>query len=262
MCPPAAKRTCVVTGAASGIGAAVASVLREAGHRVISVDLRNADAEVDLASVDGRARMVEIVDELSDGIVDAVVANAGVIGRGATAVRVNYFGAVATLEGLRPLLARGAAPRAVATASVALTGSVEPRLVDACLAGAEADAATLVDAEGLDAVTVYASTKRALARWIRAHAPLAEWGGAGIAVNAVAPGIVRTPMTEPILADPAGADLLAAATPMPFGGIATPEALARLVAFLAGPDCEVVTGQVIFADGGADCVMRGDDIWA
>ena len=252
----------MVTGAASGIGAAVASVMGEAGHRVVSVDLRDADVEVDLATGEGRARMVEEVERLAGGVVDAVVANAGVIGRGATAVRVNYFGAVATLEGLRPLLARATAPRAVATASVALTGAVDRRLVDACLAGAEQEAAAMVDADGLDAVTVYGSTKRALARWVRAHAPLPEWGGAGIAVNAVAPGIVRTPMTELILADPAGADLLTAATPMPFGGIATPQDVAHLVAFLAGPECAVVTGQVIFADGGADCVLRGDDIWS
>ena len=256
------SRTCVVTGVASGIGAAVAELLRSRGDRVIGADLRDADIVADLSTTDGRLQLVREVERLTDGTIDAVVANAGVIhGQAATVIAVNHYGAVATLDGLRPLLARAAAPRAVAMVSAALLDGFEPRLVESCLRGDEADALALVTDEGIDNLTAYASSKRALARWVRARAPLPDWAGAGIALNAVAPGVVRTPMTEPILADPAGAELLHAAMPMPLGGVADPSAMARLVAFLASPDLEAVTGQVLFADAGGECLSRGDDVW-
>jgi NAD(P)-dependent dehydrogenase (short-subunit alcohol dehydrogenase family) len=114
----------------------------------------------------------------------------------------------------------------------------------------------------LDVTWIYASTKRALARWVRAHAAAADWAGKGIALNAVAPGVVRTPMTQPILDDPALAEMLTAATPMPYGGVAEPEAVARVIDFLAAAETTGITGQVLFIDGGADCVLRGPDIWS
>ena len=55
-------------------------------------------------------------------------------------IKVNYFGAVATLEGLRPLLAAGTDPRAVVISSVASLHPSDPAIVDAALAGDEAAA--------------------------------------------------------------------------------------------------------------------------
>jgi NAD(P)-dependent dehydrogenase (short-subunit alcohol dehydrogenase family) len=255
-------RTYVVTGAASGIGAATLRLLREEGHDVIGVDLRGSDVDADLATPDGRAAMVDQIGARTD-TVDAVIANAGTIGRRDGDVRVNYFGAVATLCGLRHLLAASAAPRAAATVSMALVHGVSDALVDACLAGDEERAAALVTDPDhpIDGVTVYASTKRALARWIRRHAPDPAWAGAGIALNAVAPGVIRTPMTAPVLDDPGSAELLHAATPMPLGGVAEPDVVARTYAFLTDAATTTITGQVLFVDGGAECVIRGDDVW-
>jgi NAD(P)-dependent dehydrogenase (short-subunit alcohol dehydrogenase family) len=257
-------RTCVVTGAASGIGAATVARLESKGHRVIGVDLRGATVNVDLATEGDRARMVREVAALADGSVDVVVANAGTIGQGATDVRVNYFGTVATLEGLRPLLARGSEPRAVVTASQAIVHEVHDDLVDACVDGNEWGAVATLPAEPspFDATWIYASTKRALATWIRAHAPTPEWAGEGIALNAVAPGVVRSPMTQPLLDDPVGAELLSAAIPMPLGGVAEPAAIAHVIDFLAAAETTAITGQVLFVDGGGDCVLRGADIWS
>lgn len=251
-------RTYVVTGAASGIGRATCERLERDGHRVIDVDRRDASITVDLGTRAGRAALVEEVAAASGGTVDAVVANAGTMAGGEPCVRVNLFGAVATLEGLRPLLARSDAPRAVATASSSVLNAHLPAIVDACLAGDEE--AAVAAAAGQDLIA-YPSSKRALARWVRREAPTAAWAGAGIGLNAVAPGIVETPMTEPLFADPGMVELMDGAVPMPYGGRCRPEHVAEAIAFLAAPATARVTGQVLFVDGGADAVLRGDDVW-
>src|SRR5690606_38926115 len=107
----------------------------------------------------------------------------------------------------------------------------------------------------------YSSSKRALVRWVRRQAPSEAWAGAGIALNSVAPGIVRTPMTAPLLDDPGLAELLTSSIPMPFQGVLGPEALAHHLVALTDHDLCGMTGQTVFVDGGSDCVRRGDDIW-
>ena len=104
--------TVVLTGSASGLGAATARRLAADGHRVIGIDRADSGAGVpvdvtaDLGTVEGRGLAVRRALELSDGVVDGVVPFAGLAaatGRpGSDVVAVNYFGAVALLEGLRP----------------------------------------------------------------------------------------------------------------------------------------------------------------
>src|SRR5271166_6300212 len=125
-------RTYVVTGAASGIGAATTSYLRERGGRVIACDLRNADVVADLTTSEGRAELVDGVKGLSGGRIDAIVANAGG-GPPETLLSLNFFGAVATLQGLRPLLETSPAPRAVVVSSIASLSPADPRILEACL---------------------------------------------------------------------------------------------------------------------------------
>jgi len=130
--------------------------------------------------------------------------------------------------------------------------------VEACLAGDEALATSLpMD----DLFAVYSSSKRALARWVRQQAPTDGWAGNAIALNAVAPGIIRTPMTADMLADEALSAHLTKAVPMPYGGIAEAGVVAELLAFLTSVEARSITGQTVFVDGGADCVMRGDDVF-
>src|SRR5438132_580993 len=126
------NRTYVVTGAASGIGAATTRYFQERGGRVIACDLRDADVIANLTTREGRAELVDGVTRLSGGRIDGIVANAGG-GPAETSLSLNFFGAVATLEGLRPLLEASPAPRAVAVSSIASLSPTDPALLDACL---------------------------------------------------------------------------------------------------------------------------------
>lgn len=256
-------RTIVVTGSASGIGKATKELLEKQGDRVIGVDIHEADVVADLTTAEGRAALVDQVRALADGHIDAVIANAGLANSGAPDVAVNYFGAVATLDGLRPLLAGSAAPRAVATASMASLLPADDQLVELCLAGDEAGA--LARAESFvgteDAGKIYASSKVALCRWLRRNAATAEWAGAGIPLNAIAPGIVETPMVADMIATPEQREGLAGMVPMPLNGFMGPEVTASLLGWLVGVDNSHLCGQVIFIDGGSDVVIRGDSTW-
>ncbi|MET7802006.1 SDR family oxidoreductase, partial [Streptomyces decoyicus] len=84
---------------------------------------------------------------------------------------------------------------------------------------------------------------------------------AGIPLNAIAPGTVVTPMTEPMLAGPDVRKIVDATVPMPLHGHAQPAQIAPLLTWLTSPENELVTGQVVFIDGGADAVLRGDGTW-
>ena len=74
------SRTYVITGSASGIGAAPRALLEKDGYRVIGVDIGEAEVVSDLGTEDGRSAIVERVVELSEGSVDAVIACAGLNG--------------------------------------------------------------------------------------------------------------------------------------------------------------------------------------
>lgn len=256
------SRTAVVTGSASGIGRATVERLAADGVRVIGVDLRDADVEADLGTPAGRAAATAAIrDEVP---LDAVVCCAGVEAKGDVTVRVNYFGVVELLEGLRPLLAASPAPRAVVVASfAAIHPSVDPELVEACLAGDEPRAvAACAGAQAADPPrSAYASSKQALVRWVRRSAPTPAWAGSGIALNAVAPGVIATPMTQYRLDDTARRAALLDVVPMPLHGPGEPEHVASLLAWLASPENVLVTGQVVFVDGGAEAAVRGEEGW-
>ncbi|WP_028050796.1 SDR family oxidoreductase [Cellulomonas sp. URHD0024] len=256
-------RTVVVTGAASGIGLATKELLESRGERVIGVDLHDSDVVVDLTSADGRRDLVEQARDLSGGTIDAIAAIAGVASSGAAVVAVNYFGALATLEGLRPLLAGSSAPRAVVTSSMSSLLPRDDELVDLCLADQERAALdradTLVDT-GLGRL-VYGTSKAALSRWLRRSAPAERWAGAGIPLNAIAPGIVKTPLVASLISTPERREALAEQVPMPLNGFMEPSAPAALLAWLISEENTHLCGQVVFIDGGSDAVLRGDSTW-
>jgi NAD(P)-dependent dehydrogenase (short-subunit alcohol dehydrogenase family) len=249
-------RTIVVTGSASGIGAAVGRRLAAAGTRVVGVDLRDAEVIADLATPAGRAAAVAAIGRATDRL-DGLVASAGVgpeCEPRATIVSLNYFGAQVLLERLRDTLASGEAPAAVVISSNASSlAGTDGALADACLAGDEATARGLADA--LAGQQVYAGAKRALTRWMRRAMPV--WAAAGVRLNAVAPGAVRTPLLERGLDHPFYGPAIRA-FPIPAGRFGAPDEIAAAVAFLLGPEAQFCHGSVLFVDGGSDALFRPD----
>jgi NAD(P)-dependent dehydrogenase (short-subunit alcohol dehydrogenase family) len=252
--------TYAVSGSASGIGAATATALRAGGHRVIGVDLHDAEVVADLGTESGRSGGVAGVLAECDGVLDGLVTCAGIAGSSAThgggrVVSINYFGTVALVAGLREALARGADPAVVCVSSNSTTcmPNWPQEIADACLAGDEPGACAA--AEGQPSFLAYPATKAAVAWYVRTQATTAEWIGAGIRLNAVAPGVVETPMVATQRADPVLGSAVDA-FPVPRGQHAQPAEIASVIAFLLGPGASYLVGTVLFADGGTDALLR------
>ena len=209
------KRTFVITGAASGLGEAAANRLKAKGHTVIGVDLAGSDISVDLSTDLGRKDIVDQVRALAPDGIDGIFASAGTSDYNAPGlvIAVNYFGALATFEGLHPLL-RGPGARCVAVASCAVLVSSDEilELEELCVQGREAEAVALAAKHGT--MNAYPASKRALTRWARKTAVKPEWAGSGILLNIIAPGVVRTPMVTRTLANPESAAILKANSPI------------------------------------------------
>ena len=263
-----------MTGSASGIGAATASLLRRQGCRVIGSDLHDADVVADLTTTDGRAALIRGVSRLAGGRIDAVVANAGG-GPPETSLSLNFFGAVATLEGLRPLLASSPTPRAVAVSSIASLRSTPVEIIEKCLEmdepGAIAAARTAFEQGGLGVngidglpsgaqtpLDLYGAAKQALQCWCRRVASTEEWAGAGVILNAVALGFYDTPAAAYVLSNPGLRATMTARAPLRGSFPGRPEEAAALLAWCISPENSQMTGQILFADGGYQAQLQKD----
>lgn len=244
-------KTALVTGGTRGIGLAIASALDEAGSKVVVVgrsqervdELQVALGEGSritgrVCDVRDRAALEQLRDSLDS--LDILVPNAGVTTRmeavdlGDAALRdmieTNIYGVFVTCQVMGPLLLRHPGGRCIVTSSVSAIHGQRRR-------------------------TAYAATKAALSGLVRALA--VEWGPLGCTVNAVGPGVVRTPMVEEyIAAHPERLEAVIAHTPL--RRVAEPKDVAGVVTFLASEAAGFVSGQTIFVDGG---LTAGSDWW-
>ncbi len=251
-------KTFVVSGAASGIGAATTALIRDQGDRVITIDLHDADVVADLSTEAGRADAVAGVQTLTD-VVHGVVPCAGIAGStgvdSALVVSVNFFGAVALVRGLHAQLAaaRGASVVLLASNSITAVPGWRTSVADFCLADDEK--AARADAAEADSVMVYPATKAALASWARREGVTEPWIGQGIRLNSVAPGVVDTSMTEKLRADPVFGPYVDA-YPTAIGRPGRPEEIAALIGFLLSDASSLMVGSVVYADGGTDAILH------
>jgi NAD(P)-dependent dehydrogenase (short-subunit alcohol dehydrogenase family) len=236
-----AGRTAVVTGAASGIGKATASRLREAGADVLLVDVDAEGGERAATEIDGRFVRADVAraDEVDQAMraavehtarLDIVVNNAG-IALDLTAIAdtpeehfrrhmdVNALGVLNGIKAAAPLISNG---------------------------GAIVNTASLLGVLALPGYASYAASKFAIVGLTKVAA--VELGPRRIRVNAVCPTTVDTPMLDNFPAAQHEAAVLSLTSTL--GRIADAEHVAALVHFLVADDCPVISGQAVMIDCG------------
>ncbi len=250
----------VVTGSASGIGKAVCEQLEAQGDRVVGIDIRDAEINADLSTTEGRQKAIDETIELTGGAVDRLVLAAGLGGQvtdGPLLLSVNYFGTVDLLDGLCDAMkGRSGASAIVVSSNSSQFGSdadYDNPIVHALLDHDEAKARELIDPS--DGGMGYMMSKHAIVRTIRRRAT--QWGSDGIRLNAIVPGMTDTPLFQGVLKNPEMAQLVDT-LPSPLGRVATPEEIAKVIAFMLSDAASYIHGSVVWADGGMDAVIRPD----
>ncbi len=249
----------VLTGGATGIGAAIRHRLTANGNDVLVVDIKDADISADLSSAEGRAAAIDAIVKTSADGVDGLICCAGVGSHTANKAMipaVNYHGSIEIVEGLRPLLCESRGSVILISSNSAPSCS-ETAYVNALLDNqSETVAQCLETISGHDA---YAGSKQAVARWMRRNAP--AMAAEGIRINAIAPGYVETPMTASVANDPTYGDAIRQfVQSIPAGRPGTPDDVANLVEFLLDERAGFIVGSLLFIDGGHDAMFRADSI--
>jgi NAD(P)-dependent dehydrogenase (short-subunit alcohol dehydrogenase family) len=243
-------KSCVVTGAAFGIGRATATRFAQEGARLVVTDiqqapllaladeLRSAGAEVeavvgDVSVAEDARRMVQTAVERF-GRIDVLVANAGIIPLGdILESTVEDWEQVMAVDGRGMWLTCKYAIEAMLQTG---GGSI------VCLS-------SISGIEGQKRQSTYGPAKF-VATGITKHLAI-EWADRGIRVNAVAPGTIRTERVQRLPEEPGGVEYLQAIEKMhPMGRIGEPSEVAAAILFLASDDASFVTGAILPVDGG------------
>jgi len=239
-----AGKVAIVTGGGSGIGRATAMQLGGAGATVIVADVNEAGGEETVATIGGGSRFVKTdvtdpaqVDALiaaCDGRLDIAFNNAGTSGS---------FGNIgdADIDEWRKVIDLN-------LVSVFLCMRAEIPLMQASGGGVIVNTSSGAGLMGFAGLSAYVASKHGVIGLTKTAA--LEYARAGIRINAVCPGTVRTPMLEGFT----GGDektLQAMGKMMPIGRLATPEEIAQAVVWLCSDQASYVTGMAMPVDGGA-----------
>jgi NAD(P)-dependent dehydrogenase (short-subunit alcohol dehydrogenase family) len=244
-------RKALVTGGTRGIGLAITRALRREGAEVLAIGKAKDQIEsvrqefkedplvtVEQADVRDRAALESLRDRL-DGL-DILVPNAGVNTRVKALdlpdeplremLDTNLYGVFVTCQVFGPLLFARPGGRVVVTGSLA-------------------------SIHGMDLRVAYAATKAGISGLVRSLA--IEWGPRGVTVNAVGPGIIKTPLTKAYM-EQFPDKVKASIANTPLGRLGEPEDVPDVVAFLASEKARFITGQTIYVDGG---ISAGSSWW-
>ena len=223
-------RRALVTGGASGIGAACADVLARDGWDVVRADLQTGDGvrHLDVTDEHGWADLLADV-----GPLDGLVCSAGIRTRSMIVdttldewerhLRVNVTGTWLAIRAfLRAIPDGDTSPRSIVTiasvnATIAVPGQAH-----------------------------YVASKGAITALTRAAA--LEGAPLGVRANAIAPGPIRTPMAAERLDDPEQVRWLTGRVPL--GRVGEPGEIAEVAAFLLSERASYISGEVVYADGG------------
>lgn len=238
-----AGQTALVTGAAQGLGLAIAQSLAEHGAKVVVSD-RDALACERVAAGLPAARAIaadlgdgRAIDALAEaacaaGVVDILVCNAGVQGPAGPLGSATD----ADWQQVMDINLRAAAR---------LSSRLIPRMAERG-SGSVVLMSSIAGLRGNRSIGLYGLSKAALAQLARNLA--VEWGPQGVRVNAISPGLIRTPLAAGLLADAAFMQRRLQATPLRRAG--EPHEIAGVVVLLASRAGGFITGQNLVVDGG------------
>lgn len=253
-------KRCVVTGAASGMGAATAALLGQLGAEVIGLDIKEGDVHLDsfiLCDLANRAAIDQAVASIH-GRVDSLFNCAGLPTNAPaqTIVRVNFVGHRHLTEALLPRMEKGSSVAFISSAAgmswaqnwPTLKGLVETAGFDEALAWCEAH-------DDLIAPNGYGVSKEAICAYV-------AWRGYQVAattrVNAILPGPTDTPMM-PSFVEMMGEDFFNK-FPKPVGQNSTPEEQAWAIVMLNSPRSSYLAATNVYTDGGFSGGILTDSI--
>lgn len=232
-------KVALVTGGASGIGAACVDLLRAAGATVVAADRTPGEGITSL----------DVTDEAAvDAVVARIVAEHG---------RLDLAANVAGTSGVYGEIAESTTDGWRQTMAVNLDGvyfclRAELRAMRAAGGGSVVNVASSAGRMGVPGLAAYSASKHGVIGLTKSAA--LEEARRGIRVNAVLPGSVRTPMLEAFAGDAATLEKMGRRAPM--GRLGEPVEIAQAVVWLLGDASGFVTGNCLAPDGGVAAVEQ------